>query len=112
MVERKIKSGVIKLLKQLTKNLSKKKVKVEKIILFGSRARGEELLASDIDILIISDNFAKIPFVERLEVVERAWPSNQLLLEAIPLTLREFEARKKQIGVVQKAAREGLQVAV
>jgi len=36
------------------------------IILFGSRARGEELKHSDYDLIVVSRKFEGMPFLERL----------------------------------------------
>jgi len=38
----------------------------EKVLVFGSRARGTASRESDLDIIIIADRFAGIPFIERM----------------------------------------------
>ncbi|MHA1144769.1 MAG: nucleotidyltransferase domain-containing protein [Candidatus Helarchaeota archaeon] len=47
----------------------KKRLKPDKIILFGSRVKGEAMEGSDIDVIIISDEFKGIPFVLRMSMV-------------------------------------------
>ncbi|WP_457613901.1 nucleotidyltransferase domain-containing protein [Methanocaldococcus sp.] len=44
-------------------NKLKEKFKPYKIILFGSRARGEYLEESDYDLIIVSDYFKGMPFL-------------------------------------------------
>ncbi len=81
----------------------------EKILLFGSRARGEEVAESDYDLLIVSSRFRGMCFRERivkvLRLVDR--PSG---VEPICLTPEEFEEGSRRITVVREAAREGVEV--
>ena len=65
---RKIKSEVIKYVKRLNK-----KFKVEKSILFGSRARDDYLDKSDVDLIIISKDFFNINFRKRMSEVIEYW---------------------------------------
>lgn len=79
----------------------------ERIILFGSRARGEELKESDYDIIIVSEKFKGINFVKRMEKVYELWDLDERA-DIICYTIEEFEKKKKQIGLVKKAVEEGL----
>ena len=66
------------------------------VILIGSYARGDFNLWSDVDILLISNDFKGNP-VERLKCID-APPGFQV----IPITLKEFERlveRKNQLAV-------------
>jgi hypothetical protein len=83
-----------------------KKIKVEKIILFGSHSRGEALRESDIDLMIISQDFARMPFLKRLEFLERSWRFPRPI-EAIGYTPVEFEELKNGLWTLSEAAREG-----
>lgn len=47
----------------------KKKIKPQKVILFGSYARGTANKDSDIDLVILSDDFKKISFDKRLDLL-------------------------------------------
>jgi predicted nucleotidyltransferase len=55
----------ISILKDLTRQ---KGVDVDKIVVFGSYARGEEKKGSDIDIIIVSRNFEGKDIFERVEI--------------------------------------------
>jgi len=47
----------------------KRKFNLSKIILSGSRAKGNYLKESDYDLIIVSDYFKDIPFLERMKLV-------------------------------------------
>ncbi len=81
--------------------------KIEKVILFGSRARGEHLKQSDYDFIVISHDFKKVPFLRRLEMLYELW-DNDLHSDILAYTPDEFEHKSKQIGIVQQAAKEGV----
>ena len=87
----------------------KKKFKPEQVILFGSRARGDNLKESDIDIMVISKQFALIPFRERMAQAYGYW-NKRIDLEQICYTPEEVEVKKKQIGIVQQALKEGIRI--
>jgi hypothetical protein len=80
-----------------------------KILLFGSRARGDHLEESDIDLLVVSDTFAGMNWRDRIISVFGAWDKQQML-EPLCLTIEEFNVRKKQLGIVQRAVEEGLEL--
>jgi len=96
------------LLKEHLKYL-RKRFKPQKIILFGSRARGEHLEESDIDLLIVSEHFKELGWRERIIEAFGYW-SDKRMLGLICLTPEEFEERKLEIGIVAQAAKEGIQL--
>lgn len=81
----------------------------EKILLFGSRAREDHLKDSDIDLLVVSKKFEGMPWRERIISVFGDWSEKQML-EPICFTPQEFEERKKQIGIVAQAVKEGVEL--
>lgn len=84
-----------------------KEYQAKKVILFGSRARGEHLKTSDIDLLVVAKGFEKYPnYVKRLIDVYQKLPSNYPF-EIIALTPKEFEERRKLITIVKKAVETG-----
>lgn len=76
-------------------------------ILFGSRARGESLLGSDYDVLIVSEKFEGVPFTDRLTPIHKLWRLMESL-ECICLTPREYDKSKSMISLIPKAVAEGL----
>ncbi len=84
----------------------KKKFTPEKIILFGSRARGDHLKDSDYDIMIISKAFEDLNFRERIIEVYKM-VEEPLNVEVICISPEEFKTRKNELSIVGVAAREG-----
>jgi hypothetical protein len=81
------------------------------VLLFGSRARGQARLDSDIDLLIVSDAFEGVPWIERVVRVCRLGDGD-IALEPFCYTTREFAVRSKQITIVREAARTGVPIAI
>ncbi len=46
---------------------------IQKIILFGSRARGDHLRMSDFDFIIVSPDFEGIHFIKRMAAIYEFW---------------------------------------
>jgi len=51
----------------------RKEIPDAKVILFGSRARGDNLRDSDYDFIIVSDYFEGIHFDKRMPIIYRMW---------------------------------------
>jgi len=78
-------------------------IKMEGAYLFGSRARGDHLEESDWDIVLISPDFAGIPFPHRgTFVLER---SNLRRVDLFCYTSDEIKERADEIGIVAEALR-------
>jgi len=84
-------------------------VQPERVVLFGSRARGTHSATSDYDLLIVAKYFRDVPWVHRAPLAIRLWDL-PLDLDAICLTPDEFRRRSKEISIVGEAAREGIVV--
>lgn len=81
----------------------------ERIILFGSRARGDNFRTSDFDFIIVSDKFRGTPFLERPSEIYDFW-DEAVDVEAICYTPEEFKRKLRQYGIVRTAAREGIEL--
>ncbi len=99
--------NTIKELKKLKEKI--KKFKLDKMILFGSRARNEELEYSDADVIVVSKDFENLKFRERPDEFLDVW-TYPIDLEILCYTPIEFEKKKKQIGIVQQAVKEGIEI--
>jgi predicted nucleotidyltransferase len=104
--DEKVKEWLDKFLK-----LVKEKYSPEKILIFGSRARGDHLLESDVDIIIVSSKFEGINWLTRIREVADLWPG-LVLLEPLCYTPEEFDEKRKEIGIVNQAVKEGLELEV
>jgi len=76
-------------------------------ILFGSRARGDHLVDSDVDLVVVSDAFDGVPWHERIHALQRLWRGAHTL-ECLPYTPAEWRERQQSSGVLQDALREGI----
>ncbi len=85
----------------------KQKFRVEKVIWFGSRVRGDYLVSSDYDFILVSKKFRGIPFRKRivkvLELTKKPWK-----FDVICYTPEEFEKKKKEICIVKEALEKGI----
>lgn len=95
----------LKRLKKIVNN----KIKIDKFILFGSRAKNEELLTSDVDLLVVSDNFNGIKFAERPAIFLDNWRL-PVDLEVLCYSKDEFKRKNKEIGIVQEAFKTGISI--
>lgn len=95
-------------IERLIKRL-KKNIRLERVILFGSRSRGNWLQDSDVDLLLVSPDFKGVHFTKRAESILRLW-DGKTRPEPICLTPEEYQERKEKITVVREAARHGITV--
>lgn len=77
------------------------------LIAFGSRVDGSARPDSDIDLIVVSDAFEGIPFLERSRRFNEQIPWH-LRVDAWCYTVKEFERLRRQVGIVADACREGL----
>lgn len=78
-------------------------------IVFGSRARGEALSTSDLDLILVSPRFASIPFLKRpVQVLETLNYAGGL--EFLCYTPEEFEKKREEMGIVRVAVTEGIEL--
>jgi predicted nucleotidyltransferase len=89
----------------------KEKYSPEKILLFGSRARGDHLVDSDVDMIIVSKKFEGVNWLTRIRDVSELW-EGLVPLEPLCYTPAEFQEKKSMIGIVSQAAREGKELMV
>jgi len=79
---------VIENLRDYARKLKEAGIPVKSIILFGSRARGEHLKNSDIDILVILEKTEQ-NFLERISTLIKYW-NKPCSLEVFPYTINEI----------------------
>jgi uncharacterized protein len=74
--------------------------------LFGSRARSDWLLTSDVDLMIVSPEFEGRRFVQRNAEVLHHW-CGRVDLEVFCYPPAEVAARRQEIGIISQALKEG-----
>jgi predicted nucleotidyltransferase len=84
-------------------------IKVEQAILFGSTATGDRLSDSDIDLIVISDDFKDMPLPERFLILQKNW-KEQTDLEAFGFTSQEYEQLRFKSIVVREADEKGIRL--
>lgn len=101
------KEDLIKGIKKFKKKLSKDK-KIDKVILFGSRARGKYRKSSDVDLILVSSAFRGINCC-RSAGLHKYWTLD-LPVDFLCYTPKEFNRLKKKITIVRKALKEGISI--
>ncbi len=96
----------ISILESFKKRLERK-IKLDRLILFGSRARKDARIDSDFDLIIVSKNFEGQKSFKRPIKFYAEWDSDYDT-DIICLTPRELEIKKKQIGIIKNAIKEGI----
>ena len=87
-----------------------KRIRVDKAILFGSWARGDNLQDSDIDLIVISPDFERMSLEERLTLLERFWNFEKYghSIEAFGYTADEFRKLRRYSLTIKDALHEGI----
>ena len=78
-----------RLIQQFGRRLARR-IDVDRIVLFGSRARGEALHECDIDLAVISPDFAGMHLFRRMELLAREWGLSEAA-DIFGYTPQEFE---------------------
>lgn len=80
---------------------------LERALLFGSRARGTELVESDYDLVLVSPAFEGMPWQERIRAVMDLWDL-EVDLQPLCYAPEEFRQKAQEISTVAEAVREGV----
>jgi predicted nucleotidyltransferase len=80
---------------------------LHRAILVGSRARGDELVESDYDLVLVSPAFAGLSWRERIAAVLELWDM-EVDLQPLCYTPEEYARKVAEISSVAEATREGL----
>jgi len=77
------------------------------VLAFGSRARREALTHSDLDLLIVSDAFRDIRWLDRpVRVIEKLGLS--MGVDMLCYTEEEYGRKRQELGIVRTASEEGI----
>jgi hypothetical protein len=94
------------ILKEFKREVNKK-IKIEKLIFFGSRATKKSKKESDIDILLISKSFKGKKYFKRSPEFYLMW-DYPYDVDILCLTPEELAKKQKQTGIIQQAVKEGI----
>lgn len=80
-----------------------------RVLAFGSRVRGEALKDSDLDLLIVSEAFQDVHWLDRaVRVVEEC--NIRLGVELLCYTPEEYQRKLSELGIVRTATDEGMEL--
>lgn len=80
-----------------------------RVLVFGSRARGEALKDSDLDVLIVAEAFRGVRWLDRpVRVAEDC--DIRFGVELLCYTPDEYERKLGELGIVRTASEEGLEL--
>lgn len=102
------KDKLIKLLKKFKSDVNEK-IKVDKLILFGSRAKKKAKKDSDVDLLFVSNSFKGKKYFKRSPNLYLMWNYNYDV-DIICLTPAELSKKRKEIGIINQALKEGIEI--
>jgi predicted nucleotidyltransferase len=100
-------TGIIRDYKRSLENLG---IKVERVILYGSRATGAGQEWSDIDIVVLSEDFAQMDIWERLVVLGKAGAGIRHPIEALGYTEKEYAAAGRGTFLGDEIKKKGVAV--
>ncbi len=84
----------------------KRELDPEKIILFGSKAKGDDWVRSDYDFIIVSSKFKGMHWLTRISKIISLWDPQEDI-DILPYTPHEFEDKKENSSVVRSALKNG-----
>ena len=87
----------------------RRRIRVEAVWLFGSRARGDARPDSDVDLIVVSPDFRGLDLVERSRLIRPCWEAD-ISVDILPYTPEEFDRLRQGITLVRTAVTEGVEV--
>jgi|SRR3989338_198019 len=87
----------------------KSEFNLDKVIFFGSRAKGTFKRNSDYDFILVSKDFKGEKFTDRISKIYPYWKYNESI-EPLCYTPQEFNKLKNQITIVREAVKEGIEI--
>lgn len=91
------KNAAIDIIRRYRKAIEAKNIVVNRIVLFGSYAFGNQREGSDIDVAVISDDFRNKGYWDRIDILSDALCEVFEPIEAIALTTDEWERGDRAI---------------
>ena len=98
------KRELVRFLKRLKRELG-----AVEVYIFGSRAYGTPLLESDLDMIVVSEEFGKRDFVENMELLSRMWDGS-FSIEMFPYTPEQIEKYAEKKTVISEALKKGIRI--
>ena len=87
----------------------KRELGAVEVYIFGSRAYGTPLLESDLDMILVSEEFGKKDFIENMELLSRMW-NGSFAVEMFPYTPGQLEKYAEKKTVISEALKKGIRI--
>lgn len=103
-----IKESVRKFKESIAKRFS-----VEKIILFGSAAKGKLKKDSDVDIIVVSRKYGREDVFKITPKLYGEWHEKERIDYPVDILLfntKEFNKLKKEVSIVSEALKQGIEI--
>jgi len=102
--------SVIDTISKFKQALLQQGLKVNRVILYGSQATGRAEEHSDIDIVVISDDFEGMNVLERLEIIGLALAKAKIMepIEPLGYTEEEFSLKDKGSFIGDEVKAKGI----
>ena len=91
------KKDVLNILKSFKKALEGNHIRIERLILFGSWAKGTQQEGSDIDVVVISKDFENKDYWERIKILSNAIYQVFQPIEAVAMTPQEWDSKESPV---------------
>ncbi len=91
------KRPVLGIIANFKKAIEANGIKVNKLILFGSYAKRKEKEDSDIDLVVLSEDFKEKNYWERIDILSAAIYQVFKPIEAVAMTPQEWEKQESMI---------------
>jgi len=85
------KSAALDIIGRLRQEIEARGIRTQKVILYGSYSDGTQREGSDIDVVIVSDDFAGKGYWERIDILAEAIYEIFAPIEAVAMTREEWE---------------------
>lgn len=105
-------NAVVDTIRRLKEALELQGIRSNRIILYGSQASGKAEQHSDIDIVVISDDFKGMNLLERLEALGLASARARIMepIEPLGYTEEEFSSKGKGTFIGDEVKTKGVEV--
>jgi len=105
----KIPSEIVKLIEDFIELVKKDNIKIEKVILFGSYAKGNYHKDSDIDLAIISPDFKQSDYIKNMSKLLLKSIELKVDIQTLPFSMEEYN---EPIGIMEEILNTGVELEV
>lgn len=105
----KIPSEIVNVIQSFIKLLQEENIKIEKVILFGSYAKGTQRRDSDIDLAIISPDFKEEECIKNMTLLLCKANLLKADIQTIPFSIEEYNEPK---GIMEEILNTGIELKV